>query len=202
VSNTFGPEKSALIADLAASTRAWQDIINVRFRYDSTHDASCDKNTPNVDFAVMFIPATWTYAGCASSKLLWDEAVEGMCAGAGTLGVKARAQIEDAPAPFENVTVRGLLRHELGHMLGFRHEHVWAEDQGGCSEAIEAEDFDITGRRLTAYDRGSVMHYAQCDGIAGTDHTITRTDGDGARKLYGMPASWYVAPLAVQAWLL
>ena len=124
-----------------------------------------------------------------------------MCAGPGTLGLIAPNLIESMPPPQENVTVRGLLRHELGHMLGFRHEHPWAEDMGSCDEAPDEADYDLTGRRLTAYDRTSVMHYAQCDGVAGSDYVISRDDGIGARKVYGMPASWYVAPLAVQAWL-
>jgi hypothetical protein len=39
------------------------------------------------------------------------------------------------------------------------------------------------------------VHYPQCNGITTRDLTISELDGDGIRKLYGMPVPWYVAVL-------
>jgi len=71
----------------------------------------------------------------------------------------------------------GILRHELGHILGYRHEHI--HGVSGC---------DTTGDNgpwmpLTAYDPKSVMHYF-C-GDAGTlDLKLTQQDIEGHRKQY------------------
>jgi len=78
-----------------------------------------------------------------------------------------------------NPTLTGILRHELGHTLGFRHEHTRPE-AGTCFE-------DNNWRALTPYDSKSVMHYPQCNGKG--DRTLNLTDMDiqGAVSLYGPP---------------
>ena len=66
--------------------------------------------------------------------------------------------------------------HELGHTLGFRHEHTRPE-AGTCFE-------DNNWRPLTPYDKASIMHYPQCNGSS-SDLSMTDTDRAGARALYG-----------------
>jgi hypothetical protein len=70
---------------------------------------------------------------------------------------------------------RGVLRHELGHVLGYRHEHILPE--AGCW----AEDDQW--KAFTPYDSKSVMHYL-C-GSGGTSAlTISDCDAQGHRKVY------------------
>ena len=69
-----------------------------------------------------------------------------------------------------------MLRHELGHTLGFRHEHTRPE-AGTCFE-------DTSWRALTAYDSASVMHYPQCNGTQKGDLVLTSLDNQGASSLY------------------
>jgi serine protease len=76
-------------------------------------------------------------------------------------------------------TLTGILRHELGHVLGFRHEHTRPE-AGTCFE-------DTSWRALTDYDSASVMHYPQCNGTQAGDLVITERDAAGAAALYGAP---------------
>jgi hypothetical protein len=80
--------------------------------------------------------------------------------------------------PFDPV---GVLRHELGHVLGFRHEHIRSGAPSTCPEENTDEVVD-----LTAYDPKSVMHYF-CGGVGSRDLRITDIDREGAQKLYGPP---------------
>lgn len=66
-----------------------------------------------------------------------------------------------------------VLVHELGHILGFRHEHIWLP---GAKEGI-ANAF-----KLTEYDSGSIMHYQDK-----LPEGLTPLDIIGARLVYGHP---------------
>jgi hypothetical protein len=70
---------------------------------------------------------------------------------------------------------RGVLRHELGHVLGYRHEHIRAED--GCRRE------DNQWKAFTQYDSKSVMHYL-CGGGGTRALTISDCDAQGHRKVY------------------
>lgn len=186
--STTVPNQATVVQDMAQATSDWEANANVRFRYDSSQNASCTSTNNNVDFAV--VPTTSSsLAGCAANKLFWAAVSGALCAsGPGTLEV----QYSQLPL-FPGLTGPGLLRHELGHMLGFRHEHPWAPGGGGCSETPTIASYDLTGRRLTAYDQASVMHYAACNGVPNVDSTISPLDQQGAISVYGMPVAWYVA---------
>jgi len=74
-------------------------------------------------------------------------------------------------------TLRGVLRHELGHTIGFRHEHTRPE-AGTCFE-------DNNWRPLTPYDSASVMHYPQCNGTGDWSLSLTQLDIQVAQSIYG-----------------
>ncbi len=76
----------------------------------------------------------------------------------------------------------GVLRHELGHVLGFRHEHIRSGAPPNCPDESTANTFD-----LTPYDPRSVMHYF-CGGVGSRELAITDVDRQGARMVYGPPA--------------
>ncbi|MEO0459331.1 MAG: M57 family metalloprotease [Myxococcota bacterium] len=90
-------------------------------------------------------------------------------------------------------SLRGILRHELGHVLGFRHEHIRVQanrNRAGCNESdtsTPSELFSGFDRTLTQYDSNSVMHFPQCGGTNGGDLRITALDAAGASALYGPP---------------
>jgi hypothetical protein len=75
----------------------------------------------------------------------------------------------------------GVLRHELGHVLGFRHEQIRSEAPPGCP------DEDTYGTiNLGDYDPRSVMHYF-CGGVGSDTLAITELDRAGAQRVYGPP---------------
>ena len=72
-------------------------------------------------------------------------------------------------------TPGNILGHELGHSLGFRHEHTRPE-AGTCFE-------DNNWVPLTAYDNVSIMHYPQCNG-GSPNLTFSNLDRQGAALAY------------------
>ena len=70
----------------------------------------------------------------------------------------------------------GVLRHELGHVLGYRHEHI--RDILGCK--LEGTQW----LPITPYDPHSVMHYL-CGGGGTLSLQLTDVDKMGHVKAYG-----------------
>lgn len=95
----------------------------------------------------------------------------------------------------------GILRHELGHTLGFVHEHLNAStdctpDQaqkiaaelafGNDGQAAGIYKYGFTLTRIGEYDKRSVMHYPwMCGG--GGDLTFSEIDKKAAQIVYGAP---------------
>jgi hypothetical protein len=81
----------------------------------------------------------------------------------------------------------GVMRHELGHVLGFRHEHIRPESPKQIESWVVG---NISAQELTSYDRRSVMHYPLPNfaGYGTTDFQLTNRDKDGFKKLYQLPA--------------
>ena len=76
----------------------------------------------------------------------------------------------------------GVMRHEIGHILGYRHEHVGLNI--GCSYKVEN---DGQWNRETEYDSNSVMHYYCSITDLGTKELIiSNLDKEGHQKIYGV----------------
>jgi hypothetical protein len=69
----------------------------------------------------------------------------------------------------------GVLRHEIGHILGYRHEHI--RNIPGCY--TEGSSY----KPLTPYTPNSVMHYF-CGSAGSLDLSIRESDKRGHRCLY------------------
>ena len=164
VSTAFGANHAATVSAMNASTAQWEAAANgkVNFIHLSGQDATCTAANTNVVFDVRPV---------AGQPFL------------------ARAFFPDSPRANRNIlidassfgpitpwTLTGVLRHELGHTLGFRHEHTRPES-GVCFE-------DSNWRALTPYDALSVMHYPQCNGTQTGDLVITPKDKEGINVLY------------------
>jgi hypothetical protein len=161
----FGARHAAVVRDMEAASGAWEAVALVDFLYVPAEDASCTATNPKVVFDVRPVNegqylarAFFPNEGRPTRNVLIDE-----------------SSFELDPAG--KLQLVGILRHELGHTLGLRHEQTRPE-AGTCFE-------DSNWRPLTAYDAFSVMHYPQCNG--GGDWSLVLTDDDkhGVACLYG-----------------
>jgi uncharacterized protein YkwD len=166
VSTAFGTRHAAVVQAMAAAAAAWEAVAGVDFTHVPAQDASCTASNTAVLFDVNPVSSGGQYAARAFFP---------------SSGRAARNVLVDGSA-FSAVRpdLTGILRHELGHVLGFRHEHTRPE-AATCFE-------DTRWRALTPYDSASVMHYPQCNGT-GSALTLTALDAEGARALYGAPGA-------------
>lgn len=164
VSTTFNADYDEMVQAMNDAAAAWEAAAAVDFIHLTAEDGDCTRTNPNVLFDVRPVNAFGQYLARAffpnSSRSGRNILVDG-----------------SAFDVSEPLTLTGILRHELGHVLGFRHEHTRPE-AGTCFE-------DNNWRELTPYDSDSVMHYPQCNGTSDFSLELTALDIQGAAALYG-----------------
>lgn len=173
VSTTFAGRHDNVVREMDSATRAWEEVAAIDFVYDGSQDATCTPANAAVAFDVRPVDAGGEYLARAFFP---------------NEGRPARNVLIDESAfdlrPGEKLTLTGILRHELGHSIGFRHEHTRPES-GTCFE-------DRNWSPLTSYDAFSVMHYPQCNGRGDWSLTLTPRDKNGAACVYGAAAGFTV----------
>ncbi len=166
ISNNFDARKAQVSADMQAATQEWEKAANVDFIHVAAQDAACTASNNNVVFDVNPVDVDGEYLARAffpgdqraDRNVLIDQSSFGL-------------------EPDEKLQLVGILRHELGHTLGWRHEHTRPE-AGACFE-------DSEYKPITSYDKFSVMHYPQCNGGGDWSLTLTALDRAGAACIYG-----------------
>jgi hypothetical protein len=163
-SSSFGTRYSTVVNAMNSATASWEGTARVNFVHSSTYDSSCSSSNASVWFNVRQVNSGGQYLARAFFP---------------SNSRSAREVLIDTTAfgSISPYTLAGILRHELGHTLGFRHEHTRPEAGGVCFE-------DNSWRALTSYDAYSVMHYPQCNGRNTGDLNLTTSDRNGARALY------------------
>jgi len=159
--SSFGSRYSTVVSAMSSAAGAWEAAANVNFVHASQYDGNCNGRTPVV-FDVRQVETSQYLARAFFPSTN-----------------RRNRNVLIASASFGNIkpwSLTGVLRHELGHALGFRHEHTRPE-AGVCFE-------DNKWRALTAYDSSSVMHYPQCNGTQNGDLVLTNLDKAGAAALY------------------
>jgi len=174
VTGSFGTHYGAVVAAMADAAAAWQAVSDVAFVHLGALDANCTDSTPGVVFDVRPVAFGKYYA---RSFFPHDTRSD-------------RNVLIDASSfqldPAGKLTLAGIIRHELGHTLGARHEHTRPES-GKCFE-------DSEWRPITNYDALSVMHYPQCNGLGDWSLQLTAVDKSGMACVYGPAAGFAIDP--------
>jgi hypothetical protein len=175
VRNTFTSQENydTVVAAMAAATEAWEGVCGVKFQHRAELDGNSGVDPAGALFSVRELNAEGMFIAAAFFP---NDPVD-----------RRRVVIDpsfftlrDPPEGFDKV---GVLRHELGHVLGFRHEHIRSQAPPACPDEPL---FDT--RNLGAYDPRSVMHYF-CGGVGSRELRITDIDRQGSQSVYGPPIS-------------
>jgi len=147
----------------------WENTCGIQFEY--AKDLDNTTNTDPDDIGVTFVVREFDAGGNFIASAFFPN------------DPSYRRRVLIDPSYFTNngFDQIGVLRHELGNVLGFRHEHIRPEAPHPCFN----EDLTET-HSLTAYDSASVMHYL-CGGHGDPKLNITSLDKQGAQLLYGPP---------------
>jgi hypothetical protein len=163
-SKSFGSRYSTMVNAMNSATGAWESAAGggLNFVHVSSQDGNCTNRNNNVVFNVRQVTSSQYLARAFFPS-----------------NSRRGREILVATSSFGNISpwsLTGVMRHELGHTVGLRHEHTRPES-GTCFE-------NTSWRALTAYDSASVMHYPQCNGSNNGDLVLTNSDKAGVASLY------------------
>jgi hypothetical protein len=188
------PSKADTLAQIQRGMRSWEGVANVRFTYLAASDGANCGAIANVVITLN------TSSNCTAT-------------GAFPSSVSQQFTVPICGVP------GNLAQHEVGHVLGFRHEHIHSNDPNACSEGgTQGTDYE---ELFANVDRASAMIYFECnngpdglddfgpDGVPDTptspviddpvvqddlsiaNNLVSRLDGIGAREIYGPPQWWW-----------
>ncbi len=149
------------IVALAAREAAAEWMLHGNFDFKLADDLSCDRKDRKVFFEIV---PTARQAKFKARAFFPSSS-------------RRKIQINRRFAKGTEVEMKRLLLHELGHVLGIRHEHIHPDAGGDC---LELEPFET----VTSYDPQSVMHYPTCGPKKLKNFVLSDGDKEGIGILY------------------
>lgn len=154
------------IDDMLVATEGWQATCGIRFQHIQELDNSPTVRPDGVLFPVRYFNSRGKFIAAAFFPA----------------EPKRKHRLLIDPSYFTTDYDRaGIMRHELGHILGFRHEQIHSDAPVICPDE-DTEGILV----LTDYDPSSVMHYF-CGGVGDKQLALTDIDREGAQQVYGLP---------------
>ncbi|MGC4066940.1 MAG: M57 family metalloprotease [Polyangiaceae bacterium] len=168
----FGSDYSRIVDFMQRAASGWEAAANVRFVHLSNLDNStdCVRTSSKVKYNVERNYSAGFTAGMGFPSFS-----------------KASRYLEMGDtSTWTDSFLLAVLTHEMGHALGFTHEH---DSATGCDLTAN----DAAGyRKLTCYDGGSAMHYPDRAGWTGgtrKENIISQRDIEGAQSVYEAPTN-------------
>ena len=163
----FGKHYEKIKNAMNTAARDWNVSAHVVFTHQSTEDPDCDANNNNVLFNVGKAPESVPYLARAFFPTDFPRAMRSI--------LISRNTFQDG----DEKSIAAVLRHELGHVLGFRHEHIRSP------RCLGVEDSGWIN--VTEFDQYSIMNYPGCVGWSNLSGNLSQDDIKGAVKVYGDP---------------
>jgi hypothetical protein len=167
-----------VVAWMRVASDGWSALCGVEFEHVGAHDA--------VDISTVAAPSDIAADLVFGVRYAADLGVQVLASAFFPTYEPTRRWIRVGPGLLSSAAAEpvGVLRHELGHVLGFRHEHILPDAPPACPDEPLAEVLPVT-----EYDPRSVMHYP-CTAVADrVELEFTELDRQGAQRVYGPPLS-------------
>lgn len=173
VDGTFNAgEKTTIVEALRSAGSRWQAVADVQFTYKPSEDDNCNDKNNQVTFNVTKVQTNEKYFARAFFP---NQPRDRRALNVDQLAFEpVRASIVD-----------DVMTHELGHILGFRHEH--ARPEATRQDPVACSENNSGWHAYTPYDDRSVMTYPECGGYEPGQFAISATDAEGAVAIYGSP---------------
>lgn len=173
--SSFGTMNAQYVAvkeNLLKAMNDWSAVCGVRFQYVADADNSSSLETFNLDFTVEFLNPGRPVREVATAFFPNDS--------------PSMRVLRVLPLYWTTGKDRvGIFRHELGHILGFVHEHAAYVNLAPLECRQYYPESVLPSRPVVStYDSMSVMHYF-CGGAGTQELGFSKNDSLGFIKIYG-----------------
>ncbi len=171
-------EYQAMVDRMQKATEDWQDACNINFKHVDNLDESAPGQTPpqGVTFTVRRAAQDQVTPNGGRTMALSFFPGDG--------GEVRHLWVFPAYFGDSGFNPTGILRHELGHIIGFRHEFSRVDTPPNACNLKELSP----GIPLGPFDSQSVMqYYCPQSGLGSKEMEITDLDRRGAQLVYGRP---------------
>ncbi|MCR9205739.1 MAG: matrixin family metalloprotease [Halobacteriovoraceae bacterium] len=163
INRNFRNLKPKIQRALEIAAQDWMDSGNFKIIYVPEADTNCHKKNSAETLFKISMNSSRRYPYAARAFFPYDER--------NTITFK-KSYVQKS---FEELL--RIARHEFGHVLGLRHEHIRPENplSESCQESSPY-------RAVNEYDSDSIMHYSRCGGTGTTE--LSLGDKEGIAILY------------------